>query len=106
MSTVSGLITNVPHAKVKEFHDPSPKLVKRHIVIDESKVQLLKYHQDLKDADPSIDWEDDDHLWNIEAITGHKGGRKVKVKVLWSDMTTTWEDMHAVFLHSPKLIVE
>ena len=69
-------------------------------------MELLKYHQDLKDADPTIDWEEDSHLWHIEAIIGHKGGRKVKLKVLWSDLTTTWEDMHAVFLHCPKLVVE
>ena len=75
-------------------------------MLNESRVELLKYHQDLKDADPSIDWDDESHLWKVEAIIGHKGGKKVKIKVLWSDLTTSWEDMHAVFLHCPKLVVE
>ena len=53
-----------------------------------------------------MDWEADDHLWKPHQILGHKGGRKVKAKVLWSDLTTTWEDLNALFLHEPALVTK
>ena len=39
-------------------------------------------------------------------IMEHKAGRKVKVKVMWSDMTTTWEDLNSLFLHQPILVTK
>ena len=54
--------------------------------------------------DPECDWEMDGHLWNPHAIIKHKNENPVQIKILWSDLTTTWEDMNAVFLHHPKLV--
>ena len=53
-----------------------------------------------------MDWEADDHLWVAKMIIEHKGGRKAKVKVMWSDMTTTWEDLNLLFLHQPILVIK
>ena len=39
-------------------------------------------------------------------IMEHKGGRKVKLKVMWSDMTTTWEALNSLFLHKPILVTK
>ena len=72
--------------------------------IFQRKLELLLYHQNLRQLDPEIDL--DEHLWKPEIVMEHKGGRKQKVKVMWSDLTSTWEDMHALFLHSPRLVCE
>ena len=40
------------------------------------------------------------------AILDHRGGQKAKVKVMWSDLHTTWEDLNATFLHQPVLVAK
>ena len=78
------------------------RISKKHIKIDQRKLELLLYHQDLRQISPKTN--PDEHLWKPEIILEHKGGRKQKVKVMWFNLTTTWEDMHALFLHSPQLV--
>ena len=63
--------------------------------MDQRKLELLLCHQDLREISPELD--PDEHLWKPKMILHHKGGRKQKVKVLWSDLTTTWGDIHTLF---------
>ena len=103
-NNVRRLISTVPVTKPNKYAKGKTKISKKHIKIDQRKLELLLYHQDLRQLNPEID--PDEHLWKPEIILGHKGGRKQKVKVMWSDLTSTWEDMHALFLHSPQLVCE
>ena len=105
-NTVRCLMSTVPLTKANVPLQVKARVSKRHVKIDEKKIDLLAYHQDLRDLDPSVDWSQDNHLWKPEVILAHKGGRKQKVKVLWSDLSSTWEDMHALFLHSPTIVCD
>ena len=99
--------------KVSTTNHPIPnnqskdlRLSRKHLELNAEKIEELAYHQDLRDLDPNMDWDEDDHLWTAKMIMEHKGGRKVKVKVMWSDMTTTWEDLNSLFLHQPILVTK
>ena len=105
-NTVRCLMSTVPLTKANVPLQVKARVSKRHVKIDEKMIDLLAYHQDLRDLDPSVDWSQDNHLWKPEVILAHKGGRKQKVKVLWSDLSSTWEDMHALFLHSPTIVCD
>ena len=56
--------------------------------------------------DPTWDMDKDDHLWQGHAILNHRGGWKAKVKIMWSDLHTTWEDLNASLLHQPALVAQ
>ena len=66
----------------------------------------LAYHIQIKEMDPNWDRDKDDHLWEAHAILDHRGGRKAKVKVMWSNLHATWEDLNATFLHQPVLVAK
>ena len=103
----ANLISNIPVMKPKEktedlgvtIDDPT------NYKLDTEKYKFLVYHQKMRALDPEMD--DESHLWHIRRVLKHKiKNGKLSCKVLWSDMTTTWENVYALFHHVPQALYD